>query len=94
LLAALWPEGLCITPSICVLLMPKSTTTVTTKYQVTIPRDVRRALKIAQGDRVAFVRTANGYVLRRAEELLDWLADTMEGVEETIQESRRGFRLR
>lgn len=77
-----------------VLPMPKRTTTVTTKYQVTIPRDVRRALKIEQGDRVAFVRTADGYVLRRAEELLDWLADTMEGVEETIQESRRGFRLR
>ena len=70
------------------------TTRVTSKYQVTIPLQVRKALNIRKGDRVAFVRTQAGYTIRRAEGLFDRLADSMKGIEETIRESKRGFRPR
>lgn len=69
-------------------------TTVTSKYQVTIPKEVREALRIRKGDKIAFVPTRDGYAIRRAEDLLRWLADTMRGVEATIRESRRGMRQR
>ena len=74
--------------------MAGRTTRVTSKYQVTIPLQVRKALNIRKGDSVAFVRTQAGFTIRRAEELFDWLADTMKGIEETIRESKRGFRRR
>lgn len=38
---------------------------VTEKGQVTIPKDVRKALGIVPGDEVAFVETEDGYVLRK-----------------------------
>ena len=74
--------------------MTQAITTVTSKYQVTIPLRVRKRLGIKGGDRVAFVETPDGFVLRRSAELLAWLAETMEDVEETVAESRRGFRPR
>jgi AbrB family looped-hinge helix DNA binding protein len=74
--------------------MTARTTTVTSKYQVTIPKEVREALRIRKGDKIAFVPTRDGYVIRRAEDLLHWLADTMQGVEETVRESKRGMRPR
>jgi AbrB family looped-hinge helix DNA binding protein len=74
--------------------MAQRTTKVTSKYQVTIPKDVREALRIRRGDQIAFVPTRDGYVIRRAEDLVQWLADTMQGVRETISESRRGMRPR
>jgi AbrB family looped-hinge helix DNA binding protein len=74
--------------------MVQRTTKVTSKYQVTIPKDVREALRIRRGDEIAFVPTRDGYVIRRAEDLVQWLADTMQGVQETISESRRGMRPR
>ena len=74
--------------------MAVRTTRVTSKYQVTIPLQVRKALNIRKGDTIAFVRTQAGYTIRRAEELFDWLAETMKGIEETIRESKSGFRPR
>lgn len=38
---------------------------VTTKGQVTIPKDVREALGIEPGDEVAFERTESGYEIRK-----------------------------
>ena len=74
--------------------MASRTTTVTSKYQVTIPKEVRVALRIRKGDKIAFVPTRDGYTIRRAEDLLRWLADTMEGIDETIRQSKRGMRPR
>jgi AbrB family looped-hinge helix DNA binding protein len=79
---------------ISVIPMAQSTTKVTSKYQVTIPKEVREALQIRKGDKIAFVPTQDGYAIRRAEDLIRWLADTMHGVEETVRESRRGMRPR
>jgi AbrB family looped-hinge helix DNA binding protein len=74
--------------------MAQRTTKVASKYRVTIPKEVREALRIRKGDVIAFVPTRDGYLIRRAEDLVRWLADTMKGVEETIRESRRGMRPR
>jgi AbrB family looped-hinge helix DNA binding protein len=40
-----------------------STATVTTKGQITLPRDVRRALGLAPGDKVDFVAVDGGFQL-------------------------------
>jgi antitoxin PrlF len=40
-----------------------STSTVTTKGQITLPRDVRRALGLEAGDKVDFVEVEGGYKL-------------------------------
>lgn len=40
-----------------------STSTVTSKGQITLPRDVRRALGLGAGDKVDFVATDGGYKL-------------------------------
>ncbi|MBI4416661.1 MAG: AbrB/MazE/SpoVT family DNA-binding domain-containing protein [Euryarchaeota archaeon] len=74
--------------------MAEGITTVTSKYQVTIPRRVRRLMGIKKGDRVAFVPSERGVLLVPADELLTWLARTLQGIEETIAESRAGFRPR
>ncbi len=74
--------------------MNPRTATVTSKYQVTIPKEVREALRIRKGDKIAFVPTQGGYVIRRAEDLVRWLADTMQGIGETIRENKRGMRPR
>jgi antitoxin PrlF len=40
---------------------------VTTKGQVTIPKEIREALGIEPGDEVGFERTESGYELRKEE---------------------------
>ena len=40
---------------------------VTTKGQVTIPKEIRETLGIEPGDEVAFERTESGYELRKKE---------------------------
>lgn len=40
-----------------------STSTVTTKGQITLPREVRRALGLDAGDKVDFVEVDGGYKL-------------------------------
>jgi len=74
--------------------MNARTATVTSKNQVTIPKEVREALRIRKGDKIAFVPTHGGYVICRAKDLVRWLAGTMQGIEETIRENKRGMRPR
>ena len=40
-----------------------STSTVTTKGQITLPRDVRKALALGAGDKVDFVAVEGGFKL-------------------------------
>lgn len=67
---------------------------VTTKYQVTIPKEVREDLNIHQGDQVVFVKEKEGkWVLMTLDELTDRMVGTSKDIEETITESREGFKM-
>jgi len=66
---------------------------VTKKYQVTIPKEVREDLGINAGDKVVFVKTKEGkWVLMTVEELTDKMVEASKDIEETIKESREGFK--
>jgi AbrB family looped-hinge helix DNA binding protein len=47
-----------------ILAMPAAT--LTSKGQITLPKTVRDRLQLGEGDRVEFVETADGYLLRAA----------------------------
>jgi antitoxin PrlF len=64
---------------------------VTKKYQVTIPKEVRESLGIKAGDEVVFVRQGDSYVLMKLDDLLKEFTEVMNGIEETIEESRKGI---
>ncbi|MFA4646806.1 AbrB/MazE/SpoVT family DNA-binding domain-containing protein [Pyrococcus kukulkanii] len=65
--------------------------TVTKKYQVTIPKEVREALGIRAGDEVVFVKTKEGYVIKRLEDFVKEMADLAKDIDETIEETRKGL---
>lgn len=66
---------------------------VTKKYQVTIPKEVREDLNIHQGDKVVFVKEKDGkWVLMTVDELTDIMVESSKDIEETITESREGFK--
>ncbi|MCW5877131.1 MAG: AbrB/MazE/SpoVT family DNA-binding domain-containing protein [Anaerolineales bacterium] len=47
--------------------MTVQTTLVQAKGQVTIPLEIRKRLKLKQGDRVAFIETKDGVIIQPAE---------------------------
>lgn len=50
----------------------KESTTMTSKGQVTIPKEIRKTLGLKPGDRVIFEKEENGVVLKPAKTLLDF----------------------
>lgn len=64
---------------------------VTKKYQVTIPKEVREALGIKAGDEVVFVKTKDGYVIKRLEDFVKEMAELSKDVDETGDEMREGL---
>jgi len=53
---------------------------ITSKGQVTLPKDVRTALKLKEGDRIVFVPSAHGFVVANANKLaLKKLQDSFDG---------------
>ncbi len=62
--------------------MHERLTVVTKKGQVTIPVEIRRALKLKEGDQVAFVVEADNQVhLRRSESVVERTAGALRGSE-------------
>ena len=65
---------------------------VTSKYQVTIPKNVREDLDIHSGDKVVFVKNNNGkWILMTVKELTSKMLSASEDIENTITESKKGF---
>lgn len=64
---------------------------VTRKYQVTIPKEVREALGIKAGDEIVFIRTKEGYVIKRLEDFVKEMAELSRDIEESIEEMREGL---
>lgn len=69
-------------------------TTVTKKYQITIPTDVREDLGIGSGDIVVFVKENDKYVLKKVDELIEWFSNVLSDIDKTIAESKKGFRMK
>lgn len=65
--------------------------TVTRKYQVTIPKEVREALGIKAGDEIVFVKTKDEYVIKRLEDFVREMADLAKDIDETVDEMREGL---
>jgi antitoxin PrlF len=66
---------------------------ITKKYQVTIPKEVRKDLGIHQGDKVVFVKNSEGsWVLMTVKELNDKMIKASSDIAETIKESKEGFK--
>jgi len=65
--------------------------TVTKKYQVTIPKEVRERLGIKAGDEVVFIKTKEGYVIKRLEDFVKEMAELSKDIEETVKEMKEGM---
>jgi len=66
--------------------------TVTRKYQVTIPKEVREALGIKAGDKVVFVKSKEGYIITTLDKLLDEFVEALKDIEEVSEAVRESFR--
>lgn len=55
-----------------------TTVRVQEKGQVTIPRDLRRRLRLRKGDMVTFIETSQGVVIRPVEEAMQELQQALE----------------
>lgn len=66
---------------------------VSEKFQITLPRQVRDAIRIKAGDRIVFVKDSSGVTIRRLDDLMDEVLDSFNDLEETELEFRRGFRM-
>lgn len=66
--------------------------TVTQKYQATIPKEVRKKLKIKPGDKIVFFEEPHGkFVVMKEDDFIREIADLSKDIEETVKESRKGF---
>ncbi|CUX77789.1 hypothetical protein CHITON_1010 [Thermococcus chitonophagus] len=52
---------------------------------------MREALGIKAGDEVVFVKTKEGYVIKRLEDFVKEMADLAKDIDETIKEMREGL---
>ena len=66
---------------------------VTSKFQVTIPKKVREDLDIHSGDKVVFVKNNKGmWILMTVEELTSKMLNASKDIEDTVTESRKSFK--
>ncbi len=61
---------------------------VTKKYQVTIPKKVRKELGIESGDRVAFVKVKDEYKIVKIDEFIEENAEILKDIGETVKEMK------
>jgi len=64
---------------------------VTKKYQVTIPKKVREELGIERGDKIAFVKTEDGYKIVKLDEFIEENAKILEDIDKTIKEMKEAI---
>ncbi len=65
---------------------------VTKKYQVTIPKQVREDLGIKAGDKVVFLKTEDGsYKIMKVDDAIEIAVELFKDVEETVKEVKKGL---
>jgi AbrB family looped-hinge helix DNA binding protein len=68
--------------------------TISSKYQITLPSRVREKMGLKAGDRVVFVEDDDGFMLRKLDDLAAEFFESMKDFDETDREFRKGFRFR
>ncbi len=68
--------------------------TISSKYQITLPGNVREKMGLKAGDRVVFVESDGKFVLRKLDDLADEMTETMKDFTATDRKFRKGFRFR
>ena len=64
---------------------------VTKKYQVTIPKRVREYIGIEAGERIAFVKTQDGYKIIRLDKFIEENAKVLKDIEKTVEEMKKAM---
>lgn len=67
--------------------------TVSSKYQITLPADIRKKLRIKAGDEIIFIEENGKFFMVKLDDLMDEVLDSFEDLEETEREFRKGFRI-
>jgi len=64
---------------------------VTKKYQVTIPKNVREHIGIEAGERIAFVKTEDGYKIVKLDKFIEENTKILEDIDKTIEEMKEAM---
>ena len=72
--------------------MDEVTSKLSSQNQITIPSKIRNALGIKPGDTVVFIEDEGKVIVRNLKDLINEVAATFKGIEETEKEFRAGFR--
>jgi AbrB family looped-hinge helix DNA binding protein len=68
--------------------------TVSSKYQITLPSNVREKMGINAGDKVVFIEEGGKFVLTKLSDIAGQMSEIMKDFDETEREFRKGFRFR
>jgi len=68
--------------------------TISSKYQITLPSDVREKMRLKAGDKVVFVEENDKFIMMRLDDLADQVLASFKDLDETEREFRKGFRFR
>jgi AbrB family looped-hinge helix DNA binding protein len=64
---------------------------VSSKYQITLPAEIRKKLHITTGDELVFVEENRKIFVMKLENLREEVLDSFSDLEETEKEFRKGF---
>ncbi len=65
--------------------------TVSSKYQIILPAEVRKKLHISAGDELVFVEENGKVYMMKFEDLQEEVLNSFDDLEGTEKESRKGF---
>jgi AbrB family looped-hinge helix DNA binding protein len=65
---------------------------LSSQNQITIPSKIRKVLGLKPGDTIVFVEEDDRITVRNLKDLINEVAATFKGIEETEKEFRAGFR--
>jgi len=68
-----------------------SVVTVSSKYQITLPAEVRKKFHILAGDELVFIEENKKLYMMKLEDLRGEVLDSFNDLEETEKEFRKGF---
>jgi antitoxin PrlF len=68
--------------------------TVSRKYQITLPRELRSKLQLNAGDEVIFIEEDGKFYIKKFKDLADEVLDSFKDLNETERDFRKGFTIK